>query len=252
LIEKIIHFQYPLTNLEKKLFLWENILYFYREYERKWISYPQPLRYNDRLRFWFYTLGFHYNFKKLSYWSLPKILHQLGVLQFGTKGKILILISKDISSLKEEFLKQSTKSFSISYNNSNIVQIRKESKENLQSAINQGSIFIESLNKNVLKPNNLSNLLKLFKKGYSLQNGYVSHVIWCSGIFLTRSIKWFINSHKKKKIPLSYLSKWITQLKKSKNILIEPEPPLWTNFKDQWALITLRKLGFIITDQNEY
>ena len=81
-----------LVRYKSQHFLFQKILFRFRDYENHWYISPKPSIYNTLQRFLLRLVGYNINLRKISHWAIPGLFFTLFTSFFGLNSKILIII----------------------------------------------------------------------------------------------------------------------------------------------------------------
>jgi len=222
---------------ENLKFLFQELLFGYRSFEDHWELMPRPLIYNSLIRFLLRLLGFNYNLRKISHWSIPDLIFDLLDSFFGLNSKVLVLFTdvgslKKLDSEKDNYLKNSIKnSLFLEIENSTLTNLKLVSPESLFS--NTESNSLESIRSRCIK-----------------EFGFITAIIVIDNTLIKYFIEDFIYNHSK--FALTSKLKMLKMVKNEYYFNIFPKFPLYKVIKKRGIFSNLRLFLPILIDKHEF
>ncbi|QEE14666.1 hypothetical protein DSAG12_00479 [Promethearchaeum syntrophicum] len=249
LIFEVIQSQFPIQK-DRLILIEEKFLNFYRNIGNPWNMSPKPYIYNNNIRFWIYFLGFYINPRKLSFWSIPTLLHSILCMFFNLSGDILLLTGKKLPNLVDTQKMDKIYGFNVSMNDGVIKKIEYILDEKLQNII--GSIKNNNLERSKGE-NNKKSILSQIRTEFSDKITFVSSIVWVSDGMISKLFKiLLIDFHQLNRFSGRKLVNIIQLFRKNQNFLVFPENPLYKRVKKQNSLQFLKSLTPIFTDLHEF
>ncbi|MFW9867699.1 MAG: hypothetical protein ACFFEN_16515 [Candidatus Thorarchaeota archaeon] len=236
ILEDIFNYQVNLKE-EDLQFLFQKLLFGFRDYENHWYIRPKPSIYNTLQRFLLKLLGYNINLRKVSHWAIPPLFFTMFTNFFGLNSKILVIISdtSDDKNSKINYYKY------LEDHSRYVVLLEVENKT---------LVKIHSINKKKLKLEGELTSFESLRLKLSNQYGFISNILILDKILLQNLIREFIFGHSK----LSLFSKLKTlkMLKNQKYFYMFPEIPLYQLIQKKRTLSLIKLILPILIDKHEF
>lgn len=252
LIQDVLNISFPITEIEEFYYLLNQILLFYRNFEKYWWSYPKPLKYNDRLRFWLYSLSFKMNYKKISHWAIPRIFLNLHSLFNPKSKKILLFVGSSLKKLSYELIETKAYCILINFQNNLITSVEMIKEIEFIELIKQVENELKMNKKKKHSDYYHPNFLRLVREQFYSKYHSLPQVLWISHDLIKIFCKEFIHSFKSFQLPLQSIGKIIKYIQKDKHLLSFPQNLLINYIKSHRRYMLLRKIALILTEQQEF
>ncbi|MFO8020129.1 MAG: hypothetical protein R6U96_16010 [Promethearchaeia archaeon] len=235
LLSDILELQFPPEKNKFNLVM-QKMLYGYRSFEKNWYMVPRPLIYYSIIRFLLRLIGINLNLKKLSHWSIPRLVSNAIDSFIGLNSKVIILITETIKSRndtnEQDFYKVDVDS----------VLLLEFEKRNL--------VNFQLLDKEPILDNLSEYTLENLRNQMSLDYGFINNIIKIDLQFIQDCISQF-GFHFSRFNPLSKLS-IIKKVKKQRYFQIYPENPMYKFIKESGTFSLLKSILALLIDKHEF
>ncbi len=252
LLKMIMNFQFPLSDPKDFQLILSKLLLFIKNYEISYWAYPKPLKYNDRLRFWYFLLGFRVNYKKLSYWAFPTIFHDIISFSEGISGSYLFFIGKNERDLTSTIQDCQGQAFLLQYEN-NLIKKVSQIKETVINELLQNvqKKVLPEVNKFHKDDRNLK-ILSAVREEYSHLFKQNISVGWISTKLIDSLILSVVSFYKPLQFPLGKMRKILKLCKSPNHLLCFPQSLILQNIRSKSTLNLLKDMSLLISDHEEF
>ena len=214
----------------------QKVLFGYRRFEDRWNIAPRPTIYNNLRRFIFRLFGFNLNLKKISHWTIPKLLSNCINVYFGLNSKVLVFLTniqnyKNLNLKTIDYLKVASENiFLLEIENSSLTKVIPIKRSNLFSS------KIESL--------------ELIRSKISETYGFISSILIIDKYLMMKFLELFV--FKLTKFSPFKKLKTLKLFKEKSYFNMYPEPPIYKLFQQKRIISFLRLILPILIDKHEF
>ncbi len=242
LFNQFLYSEIPLS-VDRISYLVQKSLHLQRQVGNSWDFTPKPRLYDPSFRFWTNSFGFLLNPHKISYWSLPKMIANTFLREFGLNSKILVLFEPTDSDMSKLLADKNVKAAVITLHEGVIEDIDPIPAEIVDSFLPRD----EGSGKNAPDLQ-----LKAFREEIIPTYGRISHTVWINFEILQQLVSLTLLWRHKTRFGYVKVLKFLRMLRKTNKFQILPSPLSLIQMRKMPPFILLHRVGGIITDLHDF